>query len=280
MIKFTIKGIQYKHDEHSTPLSPTYKGFNMLVIPLSEAKSISNIVVECAEVYNIVEVWHELCNASKYFNCKMTCWHHDCQFIVNPESDPKIITGWAYDIIEHRLLTFGPEAPKLTKEYITFSNRYNSIDTTINDLYAEINIQKQKKASLVYDRFASNIEDTIDMKDIDPGTPKVVKRSINRILKMLIGICKKSNEKYLIDFEYELGNVTGHSPNSRKFRVRDHIFQEWLDSLDDMKGNYGHNFELVAEYIQKYLMKKLNLEFDRFQYTWYHYLIILLKNHE
>lgn len=283
MINFKVKGIQYKNDEHGKELSTTtYKSMNILVIPLVEAKHISSIVVSCSDIHNIVEVWKELCNAAQYFNCKMVCWHHDCQFVVNPDSNPNLIDDWASYIIDYRLLHFGPDEPKITEEYMDFNNSYSATERTLSRLYKEMKEAKQKRAKVIFNRFASNIEDKIKPEEFRPGTPKVVKKYANQVLKMVLGILDKSKEKYLIDFKYNMSNNFTYTigPNNRKFRVQDYLFEEWLDSLEELKGNYGENFEIIADYTKKYLMKKLEFDDYKFQDTYYSYFINLIKNHD
>jgi len=283
MIKFEVVGVQYKNDEHSQALATViYAKMNMLVIGLEEAKHISAIVVRCSDFHNIVEVWKELCHAAQYFNCKMICWHHNCQFIVYPDSDENLIDEWAYYIIDYRLLKFGPYAPIKKKSYEAFCDAYSSSNRALNRLYKEIKEQKKKRASIIYDRFAFDVKDEIGMSDIDAGTPKVVEKNINAILKMVIGIHDKSKEKYLSDFKYDLSdNYTWCcGPNNRKFKVQDYLFEEWLDSIDEMKGNYGENYEIAALYIKKYLMKKLGMDEEKFQDTYYNYFANLIKNHD
>lgn len=282
MVNFEVVGVQYKDDNHSKSLSSIYNKMNVLVIGLEEAKHISTIVVRCSDFYNILEVWQQLCHTAQYFNCKMACWHHSCQFIAYPDSDEKLIDEWAYYIIDYRLLKFGPYAPIKKKSYEEFCDSYSSANRAINRLYREIKEQEKKRADIIYNRFASDVKAEIDMADIDAGTPKIVKKNINAILKMIIGIHDKSKEKYLADFRYDMSDNFTYTcgPNSRKWRVQDYLFNEWLDSMNELKGNYGENYEIAAEYIKKYLMKKLGMNEEKFQDTYYSYYLNSLKYYD
>lgn len=283
MIKFRVEGIQYKSDEHSNAMSLDYKNFNPYVIGISDARDISCIKVSTSDINSIIEVWHGICNLAKYMDCKIVCWHHDCQFLAYPDSDPTLLDGdWAYYVIDYRLLHFGPYEPKKNKTYEEFNDNYRHANEALNNLYRQIEEAKKKKANIIYNRFASNVKDEIKPKEFSPGTPKIVKKYVNDILKMTIGILSKSNEKYLIDFKYELGNNSNisYGPNGRKFRVQDTLFVEWLDSLSDMHGNYGQNYEIAASYVDRYLKKKLKLSEEEYEKTYYSYIIHLIKGIE
>lgn len=278
MINFTVKGIQYKKDKHSEKLSSTYENLNILVIPSEDFNNIKAIVVSCSKYHNIVEVWKELCNASKYFNCNMICWFNDCQFVVNPNSNPDLIDNWASYIIEYRLLVFGPYSPKKNKTYEKFNDSYKAVERSVNRIYRELKEAKRKKANLLYNMFACDIKDEIKPEEFSPGTPKVVKKHVNEILKMIIGINSGKKEKYLIDFDYDLSKCIAYSPNGRKNNVKETLFLEWIDSLEDMKGNYGNNFDIAICYIDKYLLNKLRLSEDEYNNTNYKYFGHLTKN--
>lgn len=282
MINFEVVGVQYKTQKHCQPLKDIYNKMNVLVIGLEEAKHISTIVVKCSDFHNIVEMWKQLCETAAYFNCKLVCWHHDCQYIAYPDSDSNLVNLWSSYIIEYHLANFGPYAPDRKKSYQVFCDGYTSTARQLNVLYRQIEEVKKKRAELVYDRFASGIEDEIDMKDIDPGTPKVVKKNINAILKMTIGILDKSKEKYLVDFQYKFADDSTYKCglNARKFSTQDHLYMEWIDYIEELKGNYVKNYEIAAAYINRYLMKKLNMTEEQYKDTYYSYFTDLLKRHD
>lgn len=280
-MNLTIEGLQFKDDEHGTALNGNmYGGMNIKVIPLGFSDNIQCIKVKASEIYNEVELWKNMCKVSRYYDCKVVCNFHNCQFIVDPGSSPDLIDKYISIITNYRLLTFGPDAPTITNKYLKYVDSYFSSSRTIDSLYKKIEEERKKIGNLLYDVFASDVKDVIDMNEFRPGTPKVVKKNVNAILKMLIGINDKAKQKYVVDFNWKLGDYNGSSNKMTRYLAGENIFQYWLSTLKEMEGNYGENFNIVGKYIKKYLKDKLKLDGEKFEDTILsHFIQCYLINH-
>lgn len=240
---FTIKGFQFKHDDHCIGLSTkNLKNDEVTVTELIlhkkkyEYNKIRTVVLNYVydvndKKYDIV-IWETICKVAKNLNCTCVCRYKAITYMAKPCSAPELVKLYHEALQKNYLHKFGPDAPGncnyLSNKVLYNFHHLNSYNETIKNYEEELEKMHREKAELIYYTFASNIEDKVERNEFPNGTPKIVKLNTNLLYRFIIGLCKKYNKKYLY-----YGDLPKECliPSTKKDRFIDDNIREYYLSM-------------------------------------------------
>ena len=188
---FTIKGFQFKSDEHCIGLSTKNLENDVTVADLILYKKkygynkIRTIVLDYAyeyhdkdkDKYDIV-IWETICKVAKSLNCTCVCRYKAITYIAKPSSTPQLVKLYHEALQKNYLHKFGPDAPSncnYPSNRVQYNfNHLNSYNETIKNYIKGIENTYRAKAQLIYYIFASGIEDKVERNEFPNGTAKIV----------------------------------------------------------------------------------------------------------
>ena len=238
----TVKGFQFKSDEHCIGLSNKNlkkDGLSVTELILHKNKyeynKIRTVVLDY--VYEVhdkdkydITIWETVCKVAKSLNCTCVCRYKAITYIAKPSSTPQLVKLYHEALQKNYLHKFGPDAPSnyLSNEVLYNFHHLNSYNETIKNYTEEIEKMRREKAELIYYTFASGIEDKVERNEFPNGTAKIVKLNTNLLYGFIIGLCKKCNKKYLY---YGDLPTTYLVPNDKKDRFVDDSIREYYISM-------------------------------------------------
>ena len=119
----TVKGFQFKHDEHCIGLSrKKLKSGDVTVTELIihkkkyEYNKIRTVVIDYVYEdhdkgkYDIT-IWENVCRVAKSLNCTCVCRYKAITYIAKPSSAPQLVKLYHEALQKNYLHKFGPDAP-------------------------------------------------------------------------------------------------------------------------------------------------------------------------
>ena len=240
---FTIKGFQFKHDDHCIGLSTKNLENDVTVADLMlykkkyEYNKIRTVVLDYVcedynkEKYDII-IWETVCRVAKSLNCTCVCRYKAITYIAKPSSVLQLVKLYHEALQKNYLHKFGPDAPdncNYPSNRVQYNlNHLNSYNETIKNYIKGIEDTHRAKAQLIYYIFASGIEDKVERNEFPTDTPKIVKLYTNLLCRLIIGLCKKYNKKYLYYGDLPTAYLV---PGDKKDRFVDDSIREYYLSM-------------------------------------------------
>lgn len=240
----TVKGFQFKSDEHCIGLSKKNlkkDGLSVTELILHKNKyeynKIRTVVLDY--VYEVhdkdkydITIWESICKVAKSLNCTCVCRYRAITYIAKPFSEPQLVKLYHEALQKNYLHKFGPAAPNNcnypSNRVLYNFHHLNSYNETIKNYTEELKKMYREKAQLIYYTFASDIEDEVQKNEFPNGTSNVVRMYVRSLYKFIIGLCKNNKKKY---FYYNDLPTSCLVPGGRKERSNDdQIREHYLDT--------------------------------------------------
>lgn len=250
---FTIKGFQFKHDDHCIGLSTkNLKNDEVTVTDLIihrkkyEYNKIRTVVLDY--VYDIndkkydIAIWETVCKVAKILQCTCVCRYKAITYIAKPCSAPELVKLYHEALQKNYLHKFGPDAPSncnyLSNRVLYNFHRLNSYNETIKNYMEELEKIHREKAQFIYYTFASGIEDEVQKNEFSNGTSNTVKMYVHSLYRFIIGLCKNNKKKYFYYDDLPVGCLV---PGGRKDRfvddsIREHYLEMYIDYCIKFSG--------------------------------------------
>lgn len=208
---FTIKGLQFKDDAHSTSLSAKNVTEDTTIDYFIQHKKeydyekirtvVLNYVFESYDEgnYDIV-IWKTICKVAKNLKCTCVCRYGGTTYIANENSSIFYVTPYHEALQKKYLHVFGPDIPN-NSDYPTNPILYNfhsinSYNSTIRNYEEELKKNRVEKIELIHDIFVKGIEDIIPDEEFSKYTSEDVRLTVHFLYPFIIGLCKESKKKY------------------------------------------------------------------------------------
>lgn len=250
----TVKGFQFKSDEHCIGLSKNNlkkDGLSVTELILHKNKyeynKIRTVVLDY--VYEVhdkgkhdIAIWENICKVAKSLNCTCVCRYKAITYIANSSSAPQLVKLYHEALQKNYLHKFGPDAPSncnypSNKVMYNF-HHLNSYNETIKNYTEELKKMHREKAQLIYYTFASDIEDEVQKNEFPNGTSNTVRMYVRSLYRFIIGLCKTNKKKY---FYYNDLPTSCLVPGGRKDRfVDDQIREHYLDMYIEHCVNFSN----------------------------------------
>ena len=251
---FTIRGFQFKHDDHCTGLSTkNLKSDDASVTELIlhkkkyEYNKIRTVVLDY--VYEIhdkgkydITIWETVCRVAKSLSCTCICRYKAITYIAKPFSAPQLVKLYHEALQKNYLHKFGPDAPNNcnypSNRVLYNFHHLNSYNETIKNYEEELKKMRREKADLIYYTFASGIEDKVEKNEFPNGTSNTVRMYVRSLYRFIIGLCKDNKKKY---FYYNDLSDACLIPGGRKDRfiddrIREHYLEMYVDNCINFSG--------------------------------------------
>ena len=187
----TVKGFQFKSDEHCIGLSKKNlkkDGLSVTELILHKNKyeynKIRTVVLDY--VYEVhdkdkydITIWETVCKVAKSLNCTCVCRYRAITYIAKPSSAPQLVKLYHEALQKNYLHKFGPDAPSNcnypSNRVLYNFHHLNSYNETIKNYTEELKKMHREKAQLIYYTFASDIEDEVQKNEFPNGTSNTVR---------------------------------------------------------------------------------------------------------
>ena len=250
----TVKGFQFKDDEHCIGLSKKNlkkDGISVIELILHKNKyeynKIRTVVLDY--VYEVhdkdkydITIWETVCKVAKSLNCICVCRYKAITYIAKPSSVPQVVKLYHEALQKNYLHKFGPDAPSNcnypSNKVLYNFHHLNSYNETIKNYTEELKKMYREKAQLIYYTFASDIEDEVHKNEFPNGTSNTVRMYVRLLYKFIIGLCKNNKKKY---FYYNDLPTSCLVPGGRKDRFNDdQIREHYLDTYIEHCVNFSN----------------------------------------